>query len=178
MVGKLIFVSGLSGSGKTTLITRALEHLPDVKYLKTYTTRPKRTTETNSIEYVFVSDSEYEKLKAASKSWDHTDYVGYKYGADVDQIKADLANGTSVICSVVPNMNEIKRMAALYGQEPILIWIDTPPHVAKQRLAGDAARKARIEDDSIRQHFNVLFRPTGNLEEDASRFTQSLKSLL
>lgn len=156
----------------------ALKRLSNVRYLKTYTTRPKRATETNSIEYIFVNDSEYKKFKAASKSWDHTDYAGHKYGADVDQVKADLANGTNIICSVVPDMDEIKHMAVVYGQEPILIWIDTSPQVAKERLAEDMTRKARIEDDSIKQHFNVLFKPSGNLKEDTSRFTQGLKSLL
>lgn len=178
MAGKLIFVSGLSGSGKTTLISHALEHLPALKYLKTYTTRPRRATEANSVEYIFVNNSEYERFKTTSKSWDHTDYAGYKYGADVDQIKADLANGSIIICSVVPDLSEIKHMAVLYGQEPVLIWIDTPRQVAKERLAEDAARKARIEDESIKRHFSMLFKPSGSLKEDTSRFTQDLKSLL
>lgn len=178
MLGKLIFVSGLSGSGKTTLITHALEQLPDIKYLKTYTTRPKRVTEANSIEYIFVSDAEYDTLRAASRSWDHTDYAGYKYGANVDQAKTDLASGKSIICSVVPDMKEIGHMSALYEQNPILIWIDTPQDIARERLSEDATRKARNEDESIKQYFNVLFDPTGDVEKDTSRFTQSLKSLL
>lgn len=178
MLGKLIFVSGLSGSGKTTLITYALNQLPNVKYLTTYTTRPKRATEANSIEYIFVNNREYEAFRAASKSWDHTEYADYKYGANIDQIKTDLANGINVLCSVVPDMKEIEHMSALYGQKPTLIWINTPRDIARERLSEDAARKSRNEDESIKQHFNVLFDPTGNLEKDSSRFTRSLKSLL
>src|SRR5690349_4251804 len=104
MVGSLIFVSGVSGAGKTTLIRHALKAIPNLEYLKTVTTRPKRADEDDKPEYEFVNDFQYEKRRLTSRNWDHADYNGFKYGADVDSVRRQLNSGVNIICSVMPDL--------------------------------------------------------------------------
>lgn len=168
--GKLIFVSGLTGAGKTTLIGEALEAVDSLEVLLTYTTRPKRVNEDNSYEYVFLNDNEYENKKALSKNWDETIYKSYKYASDAEKYIHDLNKGVSVIVSVTPNMDDISAMSQIYLTEPITIWINTDYAKAASRVAEDKIRSVRQEDDSVKEEFDILFEPTGDLQIDAERF--------
>ncbi|HSH18099.1 MAG TPA: hypothetical protein VK978_01825 [Candidatus Saccharimonadales bacterium] len=178
MNGKLILVSGLSGSGKTTLIGGALQALPELVYIKTYTTRPMRASEESSHEYVFVDEAQYSQRRQAAIEWDHTEYAGFKYGADAGAVKAAIGTGKTVICSVAPDLSVIEEMAKLYIAEPITFWIKVPKELAKQRVYGDDIRDSRSEDIAISTNFDQVFEPVGNLEKDIALFVDLLRSLM
>lgn len=177
MSGNLILVSGLSGAGKTTLIRAVLEVLPKLTYLHTATTRPPRSGEADGIEYQFVDDEEYETLRQTSKHWDHAEYHGYKYGADVAKVLETIQSGNSVICALAPNLAIIAQMKRLYGSEPITIWIDTSAQMSATRIAGDTKRAARQEDSSLKSEFMHIFTPSGELVTDQAAFIELLQSL-
>lgn len=160
------------------MIAGALKKLPELTYLQTYTTRPMREGEEDSHEYVFVDDGKYDERRKAAKEWDHTEYSGYKYGADAGAAKAQLAAGRTVICAVAPDLSVIEAMAELYGIEPITIWIKVPKDVAKQRVYNDDIRDSRNEDFAISTNFDYIFEPIGSISEDIETFAQLLKTVL
>jgi guanylate kinase len=168
--GKLIFVSGLTGAGKTTLVGEALKTIDNLEVLLTYTTRPKRAGEENSYEYVFVDEEAYQIKKSLSSNWDETTYNGYKYASDAEKYIDDLNVGRNVIVSVTPNMEDIRAMTQIYKIQPVTIWIDTDRDTAASRVSGDKLRSQRQEDDNVKQEFDIIFAPTGNLREDSERF--------
>ena len=178
MVGKLIFVSGLSGAGKTTLTRAAMEQISDLSYLRTVTTRPPRTGEQNGIEYQFVSEQAYEVARAESAQWDHSEYQGYKYGADVAKIRNQLQNGTNIICSIAPSGEILAQMKHLFGPNPVTIWIDTSPEVANERIKNDLLRASRHEDSSLRTEMEYLFTPANRLSADRVAFTTLIESII
>jgi guanylate kinase len=174
----LIFVSGLSGAGKTTMVGAALQAVPGLSYLQTVTTRPMRAGEDASFEYKFVDDAEYETLRAASEKWDHTEYNGFKYGADVEAVNRSLHEKADFICCVAPDLLVIQAMKEIYGVTPLTIWIDTPAGTAKQRTAEDEIRAARQEDARLKHRFNRIFPTTGHLEEDTANFVRLIRHVL
>lgn len=178
MPGKLIFVSGISGAGKTTLIGAALRQLPQLHYLQTVTTRPPRVGETDSFEYKFVDETTYETLKKSSDNWDHTDYQGHKYGADIAAVKAWLHNDQPVICAVAPDLIIINEMEERYGTKPVKIWIDTPASVAKQRIQNDLDRLQRRETERVKSAFDFVFQPSGKIDKDDKDFSNILKHVI
>ena len=56
--GNLIVVSAPSGAGKTTIVKEILKEYPQIIFSISATTRPKRETEIDGIEYFFLSESE------------------------------------------------------------------------------------------------------------------------
>ncbi len=83
-MGKLFCIIGKSGAGKDTVFSGILEKNPDLlKPVVTYTTRPKRTSETEGKEYHFVSDTELERLEregnVIEKRTYHTVYGDWHY---------------------------------------------------------------------------------------------------
>ena len=61
--GLMLVLSSPSGAGKTSICRKLLEIENDLVMSISYTTRKKRKSETNGIDYFFVSDKEFEKLK-------------------------------------------------------------------------------------------------------------------
>jgi guanylate kinase len=180
MTGKLILITGLSGSGKTTLVSGALQTLPALKYLRIYTTRPMRPGEAGSHEYIFVSAAEYDRLRAESASWDHTEYHGYSYGADVAGIFHRLHDGQDIICSVAPSPAIITQVTGLYqGAMTVTVLIDTPRQIAQQRTDSDSERAVRTRGESLDAiHFDHIFMPQGILEADIQKFTELLQQII
>lgn len=186
--GNLIIVCGVSGSGKTTMIASALTSVENLKYLKTYTTRKPRSEEEAkaSIEYVFVSQGQYQTLKDESKSWDHSDIYGESYGADIDQAEALMRTGKSLIVATKPELELVNDLKDKYGQNSKLILIDVPTitsneRVATQRSVDEQSRliyDSNLDTSVIRSIADRVFVPTMNLEEDAIQFSQIIQSLV
>jgi guanylate kinase len=178
MIGRLIFVSGVSGAGKTTLTKEALENVPNLKYLKTHTTRPQRKNEEASHEYIFVSPQKYASLKKQNPQWNHTGYNGFDYGADVSEIKQLLNKGVNIICSVVPDQEVIDEMSQLYGTKAITIWLDTPGETAVRRIKKDRLRHLRSEKINLAESSDYIFNPKGVLKEDKRLFIELILRII
>jgi guanylate kinase len=177
MSGKLIFVSGLTGSGKTTLVQKVLGAVENLEVLLTYTTRPQRDGEQDSYEYVFVTDDEYIWMKSASLKWDETIFGEYKYASDANKYIEDLGNGVNIIVSVTPDLGDIQEMTGVYGVTPVSIWINTPKDVAMNRIKDDPRRAGRQEDETVKDHFDILFDPIGILEKDSESFIDLIRKI-
>lgn len=176
MSGHLIVITGLSGAGKTTLIREALVRLPTLRYLTTYTTRPPRDNDTDSLEHVFVDTATYKERQKSAVEWDHAEYGGYFYGADVSAVKK-LLQTHDVICAIAPDPR-ILAMLSQYYTITRLIWIDTPADVAKSRISDDKARFERKETPELRTEAHTIFVPDGDLDTDKISFLKMLRELL
>lgn len=171
-------VSGLSGAGKTTLIRGALSQISNLQYLRTVTTRPPRAHETSGVEYLFVSEETYQELASQSASWDHSEYQGYKYGADVAAVNRTIKRGGQIICALAPSKTIMQQMEHLYAAKPVTIWIDTPAIISAARITDDKIRAARQEDDSLKGGFQYIFTPSNDLARDTANFIALLRRIL
>ena len=55
----VFIISAPSGSGKSTLVHRLLKAVPGLTFSISYTTRPPRPSETNGVDYIFISRAEF-----------------------------------------------------------------------------------------------------------------------
>ncbi|MBA65921.1 MAG: guanylate kinase [Candidatus Marinimicrobia bacterium] len=58
----LITISAPSGTGKTTLCKALQDKFPDIKWSISYTTRKKRNTEEDGIDYYFILENKFKEL--------------------------------------------------------------------------------------------------------------------
>ena len=61
--GTMFIIEGPSGTGKGTVIKEILARDPHIKFSVSVTTRPPRKGEVNGVDYYFISDEEYDRLK-------------------------------------------------------------------------------------------------------------------
>jgi len=122
--GSLIIISGTTCAGKGTIIKKLLESNPDMCLSISYTSRPIRGGEVNSVDYYFVTQEEFEEK---IKNGDFLEYAevhyGRYYGTPKKELEEKLASGKDVILDIdVQGAQQIKEMMP----ETILIFILAP----------------------------------------------------
>lgn len=137
--GDLIIISGTTCAGKGTVIKKLLSNHNDIVLSISYTSRPKRDSEIDGIDYYFVSEEEFEK-KIKNNEFLEYAKVQYKayYGTPKREVLQQLEKGKDVILEIdvqgakqikklypetilifimAPSMNEVKRRIKLRGDE-------------------------------------------------------------
>lgn len=183
-MGGIIYVCGFYGAGKSTLIHAALYSIENLKSVPTYVTRPPRAGELEDpkLESHFVTKEEYEKLRAVSRSWDHTEIASTYYGTDADKINRRVDNGEAFIIASPNTVEKLKEMQQYYRGNSMTIWIDTDLETSNKRLMQRDGEKAarRINDPAqseaeatrMRSVADVVFKTTNDTESDKVRFMQ------
>ena len=126
----LIVISAPSGSGKTT-ICRALQASdPGIRFSISYTTRPRRHTETNGVDYVFISDKEFLERKNKNEFVETELVHGFQYGTSRLAIEGAINDNALLLLELdVKGAMSIKNA---YPEETMTFFI-LPPSVSQLR---------------------------------------------
>jgi guanylate kinase len=98
--GMLLIISGPSGVGKTT-ITRGVERsIADSVFSVSATTRAQTDADVDGVDYHFVSDEQFEQMKAQDAFLEHAGVYGKKYGTPRGWVVEQLHRGRLVILEI------------------------------------------------------------------------------
>ena len=98
--GFLLVLSGPSGAGKGTLVDRLLAARPECIFAISSTTRPRRSTEHDGVQYEFVTRDEFERRRAAGYFLETAEVHGHLYGTPVKFVDDHIAAGRVVVLDV------------------------------------------------------------------------------
>jgi guanylate kinase len=98
--GLLLIVSAPSGAGKTSLVTALLERDPQLLVSVSHTTRRRRATERDGVNYHFVDDARFEQMVSAGAFLEHAEVFGNRYGTSVAAVAAQRQLGRDVILEI------------------------------------------------------------------------------
>ena len=98
--GLMLVLSSPSGAGKTSICRKLLEIENDLVMSISYTTRKKRKSEINGIDYFFVSDKEFEKLKNNDFFIEYAKVFDNSYGTPKKIVMDHLQNGVDVVFDI------------------------------------------------------------------------------
>ena len=122
--GDLIIISGTTCAGKGTVIKKLLSNHNDIVLSTSYTSRPKRETEIDGVDYYFVSKEEFERK---IENGDFLEYAQVQYGAYYGTPKKEvlelLDSGKDVILEI--DVQGAKQIKEIYPST-ILIFIMAP----------------------------------------------------
>lgn len=120
---RLFVVSGPSGAGKGTVVRGALEKRPDIFLSVSATTRPARAQERNGIDYHFVSEDEFARMRERGEFLEWARVFENSYGTPRGPIDAALAGGRDVIAELdIQGAMMVKRARP----DARLIFIEPP----------------------------------------------------
>lgn len=158
--GLSLVLSSPSGAGKTTLARRLLEADKNIRMSVSVTTRAPRNGEVHGVDYSFIDDTEFEKLKRGDELLEWAEVFGNFYGTpkaavlealqagkdvlfDVDwqgtrQIKAQLPGDTVSVFILPPDGRTLERRLKARNQ-------DSDEAVAR-RMAAAAAEIAHWQE--------------------------------
>ena len=138
----LVVISGPSGVGKDAVI-EALKRRPERRaahYVVTYTTRSRRSGETDGVSYHFVDPARFSAMRAAGELLEASEVHGHWYGTPRDQVVGGLTAGRDVILKIDVQGARIVRQRV---PQALLIFI-VPPSTEDldARLRGRATESA------------------------------------
>ena len=89
---KIIAIMGKSASGKDTIMKELVKRNPSLNEIVSYTTRPQRDYEINTIHYNFVTIEEFAEMLEKDEMLEATNFNNWWYGTSINSLKKDVVN--------------------------------------------------------------------------------------
>ncbi|MBI3270945.1 MAG: guanylate kinase, partial [Planctomycetes bacterium] len=154
--GILFLVIGPSGVGKNTLINKVLRRSPDVRYLVTVTTRPRRPGEHEGDPYHFVTRREFDQRIARGDliEWKML-HRGEFYGCPQQPVDDALGAGVDLIKDIdVLGARDVLR-AYEADTVPVFVATSSPEDLAKRIRARSHVADADLEERMARARMEL-----------------------
>jgi guanylate kinase len=169
----LVVISGPSGVGKDTVLERMRGLDRTWYFVVTVTTRPRRPSEEDGVDYTFVTPSQFQALVDGDGLLEHAEVYGRSYGAPRAQVEEALASGRDVI--VKPDVQGARTLRAtvpgallIFLAPPDMDELERRLRARKSETAADMERRIRTaaEEMEARPEFDyVVVNHSGRLEE-------------
>ena len=98
--GLMLVLSSPSGAGKTSICKKVISLDKKISLSISYTTRPKRKSEKDGKDYVFVSKEKFEDLKKKNFFIEFANVFDHWYGTPKNFIETNLSIGKDVIFDI------------------------------------------------------------------------------
>ncbi len=98
--GDLYVISAPSGAGKTSLVAALQSSEPGLHVSVSHTTRPRRSNESDGVNYHFVSEEDFVAMIDADAFLEHARVFDRRYGTARDSVEKFLAAGEDVILEI------------------------------------------------------------------------------
>ncbi|MFG0250446.1 MAG: guanylate kinase [Phycisphaeraceae bacterium JB051] len=142
-IGMLLIISGPSGVGKTTITREVIKQL-NAQFSVSMTTRPQTASDTNGLDYQFVTEEEFKSHIANNDLLEWANVFGNYYGTPRKPVDTALSSGQIMILEIdVQGAIDVKKnMPEAFG-----VFI-LPPH---ENVLLERLRARAREDESIIQ---------------------------
>ena len=98
--GRLWVVAAPSGAGKTSLVRALLERESRLRFSISYTTRPRRSSETEGRDYLFVSEARFLEMVKEGAFLEYAQVFDHWYGTGKAHVRGLLDDGWSVVLEI------------------------------------------------------------------------------
>ena len=157
--GTLYVISAPSGAGKTSLVKTLLQRKANLQVAISHTTRPQRPNEVNGVNYHFVSQAKFVRMRQDSQFVEHACVFGFLYGTSRTSIDAILGAAQEIILEIDwQGAGQIRR--AMPDCKTIFVL---PP--SKEALRSRLTSRAQDEKHIIDQRMNAAIEELSHFEE-------------
>ena len=133
--GLLVVISSPSGGGKTTVCRSLLQSHPDYLYSVSLTTRPRRSSEVEGRDYIFVTEEEFRERVARGELAEWAEVHGHFYGTPKGPIEKALKERRVILLDI--DVQGEMGIREKYRQRGVLIFLYPPSlEVLEARLRG------------------------------------------
>ncbi len=98
--GTLFVFAAPSGAGKTTLVHAVVTKHPELRFSISYTTRKPRRNEADGVDYLFVTKSEFMRLRDRGEMLEYAEVFDNYYATSRSQVEGHLADDRNVVLEI------------------------------------------------------------------------------
>ena len=98
--GLMFILSSPSGAGKTTIARKLLAHDGEIRMSVSVTTRPPRPGEVDGQDYIFTSQTEFDRMVKDGQFLEWATVFGNSYGTPKAQVKAGIREGQDFLFDI------------------------------------------------------------------------------
>lgn len=132
----LVLISGCSGSGKNTVIKSLIARNPNIKFLRSYTTRPPRVNESSDT-YHYVTKTQFDDMLKNGEIFEYEEIHQNFYGLTTQSLQ-DIVDGDKKNIHFIKDigvLGQINMARALKGKVPVVsIFLSVPRAELIRRL--------------------------------------------
>lgn len=143
--GILLVVSGPSGAGKSTLVDKYVTAHPDTFLAVSATTRPRRPSEVDGEDYVFLAEEEFQAGIEAGRFLEHAKVHCNFYGTPREAVEEALSQGKDVILEI--DVQGGRQVAEVRPDTVLCFLTPSSQEELRHRLTG----RAEDSDEVIRR---------------------------
>jgi guanylate kinase len=198
VIGKLFIISAPSGAGKTSLARALIENSANAKMSVSHTTRPRRASEVEGVDYFFVSKAEFSSMIDENVFLEHAEVYGNYYGTSRNAVEQMLAQGVNVLLDIdwqgarlvrkqmpqaisisilPPSIAELERRLRSRGSDTDDV-IKSRMHKALDEMRHSNESDFRVLNDDFNLALNDLTLILGGESDKLRALTVNLASLL
>ncbi len=138
--GLMLVLSSPSGAGKTSIARRLLELEPGLEMSVSVTTRPKRPSEVEAVDYRFIDGASFQAMVARGELLEHAVVYDHAYGTPRAAVGEALAAGRDVLFDI--DWQGAQQLREVAREDMVAVFI-LPPSTAElerrlRRRAQDA----------------------------------------
>jgi guanylate kinase len=137
----MIFViSGPSGCGKSTLIGRVRRALPDLRFSVSHTTRKRRPSETDGVDYHFVTERTFRRMIRERRFVEWAEVHGRLYGTSRAELARREKQGDVLLDIDVQGARQVRKKVP----RAVMIFV-MPPGIRELRKRLERRREDSAE---------------------------------
>ena len=155
----VFIISAPSGSGKSTLVHRLLKTVPNLVFSISYTTRPPRPTETDGVDYIFISRKDFEARLERGEFLEYAEVFGNYYGTNRETFVSATHQGKDLVLDI--DVQGARQLKVAIPQAISIFVLPPSKDVLEQRL------RSRSEDSE-----EVIQRRLRGAAEEVQNYTQ------
>ncbi len=174
--GSLLVVTGPSGVGKGTIVGNVLAQVPGVAKSVSVTTRRRRASENEAIDYFFRSQDEFFAMRDRGEFLEYAEFAGNYYGTPSLWVGEHLERGIDVILEIeVQGAMQIRDKC----KEAVLIFISPPSFDAlAERLRSRATEtEEKISERLKKAQLEIQQRHLFNYEVINDNLDEAIRNL-
>ena len=146
--GFVLVLSGPSGAGKGTLVDRLMAARPECTFAISSTTRPRRETEVDGVQYEFIARDEFERRRSAGYFLEWAEVHDHLYGTPVRFVDERVRAGRVVVLDVDVQGGASVRRAR---KDAVSVFVYPPSIDAlRRRLRGRATDAPEVIETRLR----------------------------
>src|SRR6202453_4172193 len=147
--GLMLVLSSPSGAGKTTLSRHLLDADTNIVLSVSMTTRAKRPTETDGVDYHFCTPAEFSRKVAAAEFLEHATVFDHQYGTPRKPVMDALDRGKDMLFDI--DWQGTQQLKEKVRDDIVSIFVLPPSHAELERRLQS---RAQDHEDVVRQRMS------------------------